>query len=87
MAWGRGSAGTQETWGRRGDTTWTASWLILTWKKQVGDERGKDIEMNFEQVLGKAESHRGMRKGDFSLRVATALNLIWLCATPGMLGW
>lgn len=85
-SWGRGSAGTWGTLGRKGDTACTPA-LILTWKEQVVDEEGKDIEMNFEQVLGKAESRRGMRKDDFSLRVAAAFNLTWLWATPGMLGW
>lgn len=86
-SWGRGSAGTWGTLGRKGDTACTPAWLILTWKEQVVDEEGKDIEMNFEQVVGKAESCRGMRKDDFSLRVAAAFNLTWLWATPGMLGW
>lgn len=65
MAWGRGSAGTWGTLGRKGDPACTAAWLILTREELVGDEGGKDIEMNLEQALGKAESRRGMRKGDY----------------------
>lgn len=83
---GRGSAGAWGTLKREGVAACTAAWLIVTWKERVLDEGGKDVEMNFEHILGKGESHRGMRKDDFNLRLAVEFNSTWLWAAPGMLG-
>lgn len=51
-----------------GHAACTAASIILKWKEQRVDERGRDEKMDFEQVLGtKAEE----RREDSSLSIDT----------------
>ena len=48
--------------GRVGHAACTAASIILKWKEQRVNERGRDEKMDFEQVLGTKASLRGKER-------------------------
>ena len=48
--------------GRAGHAACTAASIILKWKEQRADARGRDEKMDIEQVLGTMESLSGKER-------------------------